>query len=151
MNSIMQQHIGNMHRAVGANGDYGKYSYILTSDDLLKSYYDSKKDLPYSLRKETKRDRYIYNSDGLQKDLIDMVNEEIQKAEKEFIEMVSSDLVNAIYAQIDGAVGAVAASTNVNTSKAASTFSKALAKGLVGGFSRIINNMMGNDTRERKH
>lgn len=151
-NSIMQNHIGNLHRAVGTDGS-GKYSYILSSNDLLKSYYNSKKDLAYSLRKEVKRDRYIYNADGLQKDIADMVNEEIQKAEKEFVDMVSTDIVNAVYAQINGAVSAVngKGSTKVNTSKAASTFGKVLARGLISGLSKIFSSMMDTDTRERKH
>ncbi len=140
-NNAMQQHIGNLHRAVGTDGS-GKYSYILSSDELLKSYYDSKKDLPYALRKETKRDRYICNADGLQKDLLDLCNAAIQNASKEMSDIVSDDIVNAVYAKINGAVSAAGVKgTTTNNSKAASMFGRALAKGLVGGLSKIIDDI----------
>jgi hypothetical protein len=139
INSAMQSHIGNLHRAVGTDGS-GKYSYLLTSNDVLKSYYESKKDLPYPLRKEVKRDRYIYNADGLQKDLIEIVNNAIQEAEKELSNLVSDDIVNMVYDKINGVVGAVSNKTKA-TSKAAAIFGRTLAKSLMNGLSKIYNDI----------
>jgi hypothetical protein len=70
-----------------------------------------------------------------------MVTEEIEKAEKELVNMVSTDIINVIYAQINGAVGVPGTKNNVIKSKAASTFGRILAKGLVGGLSKIIDKM----------
>ena len=136
--SAMKSHLGNLSRALGH--DVGKYQYILNSNDVLKSYYESKKDLPYPLRKETKRDRYIYNSDGLQKDLIDIVNNAMMDAEKELSNMVSDDIVNMVYNKMNGIVGA-ASSSKSTTNKTAAAFGKALANSLMSNLSKIYDEL----------
>jgi len=142
INSAMQGHIGNLQRAVGNDGSYGKYSYIISSNELLKSFYNSKKDLSYPLRKEVKRDRYIYNADGLQKDLVNLVNDVLQDVEKPFANMIASDIIAAV----NTSVGAAAAKGTSSSSKAAALFSKAFAKGIFGGLTKIIDSMFDDDT-----
>ena len=136
--SAMKSHLGNLSRAVGH--DVGKYQYILTSNELLKSYYESKHDLPYPLRKETKRDRYIYNAEGLQKDIIDIVNNAIKEAEQELANMVSDDIVNMVYDKLNGVVGTANAKTKA-TSKATSIFASALARGIMNGLTKVYDEM----------
>ena len=142
-NSIMQNHIGNLHRAVGTDGS-GKYSYILSSNDLLKSYYNSKKDLAYSLRKEVKRDRYIYNAEGLQKDIFNLVNDVLQDVEKPLANMIAFDIINAV----NTSVGAAAAKGTSRFDKVTATFSKAFARGVIGGLTKIIDSMFDTEKKE---
>ena len=136
--SAMKSHLGNISRMMGH--DVGKYQYILNSNELLKSYYESKHDLPYPLRKETKRDRYIYNAEGLQKDIIDIVNNAIKEAEQELANMISDDIVNMVYDKLNGVVGTANAKTKV-TSKATSIFASALARGIMNGLTKVYDEM----------
>ena len=135
-------HLGNLSRAIGH--DVGKYEYILSSNQLLKSYYESKKDLPYPMRKEVKRDRYIYNADGLQKDLTDLVNDVLESEEKRISDIVSDDIVNMVYEKINGVVGA-ASGSNKSTSKTYSMIGAMAARSIINGISAIMDDIRNPD------
>ena len=56
----MSRHQNKLSNITG-NDVSRRYSYILTGNDLLNAYLNSKKDLNYALRKEVKRDRFVLN------------------------------------------------------------------------------------------
>ena len=61
MHEAMRRHLNNLSRQVG--GDVtDKYRFITSSDELYKSFMESKADLRYALKKETKRDSECANN-----------------------------------------------------------------------------------------
>lgn len=89
-------HLRNLNRLAGNGSTTTKYSYILSENDLIKAYNDSKRDLPYPLRKEVKRDRYILNAEGLGIVLAKVMEEVVNETGKEITETVADNVVEDI-------------------------------------------------------
>ena len=87
----MKRHHDNLKRSLGKNGI--EYKYILTQDDLTRAWMESRKDLAYALRKEVKRDRYVLNTEGLQKDLEKALVKAIDEAYEQLRELVEKGLI----------------------------------------------------------
>lgn len=56
-----QRHLNNLKRSMGTTSADGKiqYTIIRTNEDLLDYLLAGGEDLPYALRKESKRQRYV--------------------------------------------------------------------------------------------
>lgn len=94
-------------------GKTSKYTFIADTTDLYNSFVSSHRDLSYPLRKEAKRDRYILNSQGLQKDIEKVIDEALQKAATPLIDLVSTDIATEAYAKLE----AIHNGTNITTIK----------------------------------
>ena len=90
-NPYMKAHLNNIKRAVGSRGI--EYEYILNTDDLTRAWMEARKDLNYALRKEVKRDRYVLNTEGLQRDLEKALTQAINEASDQLHQMVLNDLI----------------------------------------------------------
>lgn len=146
--AAMQRHIGNIQRAAGnkSGGSEYRYEYILSQDDLMKSYFESHKDLAYALRKEVKRDRYIMNADGLKKDIDRICKEAINAASKELAAMIAHDIQKEVTMQLNGAIqGRTAGAAASKTSSFTMDLSKSLVGGLVSGVRSIFDDMLNSE------
>lgn len=94
-------HINNLKVLSGSNG-LSRYEYILSQDQLYKSYFDCRKDLNYALRKETKRDRYIENMEGLEASMQKEIIDAIVKSSDIITEMIADNMVRSINSAVEG-------------------------------------------------
>lgn len=101
MNEYMKHHLGNLSRQVGHDVS-NRYSYILSQDELLNAYFQQRQDLQYALRKEIKRDRFILNSRGLEKELNRILEEAITEAANQMLIWLSEDANNVLQSVLDG-------------------------------------------------
>lgn len=145
--NIMQRHLGNMSRQVGYDVS-NKYNYIINQSDLVNSYLQMRNDLKYPLMMDSKyRRAIIYNKQGLEKKITDMVNECIIANIKELEKMIEEDIGNDIESMLNGLVQAANGTVtlgkpnNKSGSSATNRFANALAKGLVKGVGKIIDDM----------
>lgn len=148
---IFTHHLGNLTRAVSGNG-INKYNYILSKDELLQSYFDTRQD-NYKLRKEVKRSRYVYSGSGLQTELEEICNNAITVAASAMADMVAQDSVNQIEAALNGLTQAAngtiklgaTGKSSIDTSKFSQILARELGKGLVKSGERIIRELSGVD------
>ena len=61
------------------------YTIIRNNEDLLDYVLSGGEDLPYVLRKEVKRQRYVWNSEAMRKCLQKATTEALNQMEKEII------------------------------------------------------------------
>lgn len=81
-----------------------KYTFITSTNDIYNNFVSAHRDLSYPLRKEVKRDRYILNSQGLQKDIEKVVDEALEKAAIPLIDLVSTEIANEAYSKLEDMV-----------------------------------------------
>lgn len=77
-NPLMKRHLNNLKRSAGI-----EYKAVITPEDLTRAWMESRKDLPYALRKEVKRDRFVLNTEGMQKDLEKALQKALTTAAKD--------------------------------------------------------------------
>lgn len=140
----MRNHIGNINRVAGNSGTGSRYEFIMSQDDLMNAYFQSHRDLAYNLRKEVKRDRFVLNSAGLEKELKRICDDAIQKASKQLAELVAADARNEVERQIGAALSgksAATASNNISRSQKTSALSDAIVGGFMSGIGGILSDM----------
>lgn len=113
-----------------------KYTFIADTTDLYNSFVSSHRDLSYPLRKEVKRDRYILNSQGLQKDIEKVVDEALQKAATPLIEIVSTDIANEAYSKLYEIHNGIKHTSKINS--LGSMLGKVLGKSIVEGITGLL-------------
>ncbi len=118
-------------------GKSGKYTFIADTTDLYNSFVSSHRDLSYPLRKEVKRDRYILNSQGLQKDIEKVVDESLQKAVEPLIDLVSTDIANEAYSKLYDIHNGITHKSQTN--KLGAMLGRVLGKSLVEGITHILD------------
>jgi hypothetical protein len=118
-------------------GKTGKYTFITNTSDLYNSFISSHRDLSYPLRKEVKRDRYILNEQGLQKDIEKVIDESLEKAVEPLIDLVSTDIVNEAYSKLSDIHNGITHKSQTN--KLGAMLGKVLGKSLVDGITKILN------------
>ena len=97
----MNNQIGSLTYAPRNNG--GRYEYIISQDELIRAFNDSRNALNYPLLKESKRQRFlIANSKGLEQLFFKMVNEDIAKATATIEKNVAKDVYGYLMAAIHG-------------------------------------------------
>lgn len=146
-NSAIQRHLGNISRQVGH--DISKrYSYIVSQDDLTNAWLQMHNDLGYPLMMDSKYHRAIvYNKQGLEKQIAQMVNDCIIANIKELESMVAEDIGKDIESMLNGLVQAANGTVTLGKTSSRSggsainRFTSALVKGLVKGVGKIIDDM----------
>ena len=113
-----------------------KYTLIADTTDLYNSFISSHRDLSYPLRKEVKRDRYILNSQGLQKDIEKVVDEALQKAATPLIDLVSTEIANEAYSKLEDIHNGVKHASKINS--LGSMLGKVLGKSIVEGITGLL-------------
>lgn len=149
--SVISRHQNNLSNITG-NDVSRRYSYILTGNDLLNAYLNSKKDLNYALRKEVKRDRFVLNSKGLQKELEELCRKALDSASQGFSQVIAADTVNEVAKQLNGLVqlsngkvvfsGSKVGASNSGRNSAAAQMTKAFTQGVMSGLSGIVEDIL---------
>lgn len=134
MNDNMKRHLSNLSNQVG--GDVSnKYHYITSSAELEKSFYQSRKDLHYALKKETKRDRYIVmNAEALEKAIAELCAQAVEESEGplgEYLESKAYDVFSGF---------ATGTTTKRSKNQFITIFAKAFVKGAFKLFEQSMNN-----------
>lgn len=117
-------------------GKTSRYTFIADTTDLYNSLIYSHRDLSYPLRKEVKRDRYILNSQGLQKDIEKVVDEALEKAATPLIDLVSTEIANEAYSKLEDIHNGVKHTSRINS--LGSMLGKVLGKSIVEGVTGLL-------------
>ncbi len=149
--SYHQTHVRNLGRAIGKNlNGVNKYSYILSSDDLTNAYLQMRNDLGYPLMLEsTYRRAIVYNKQGLEKKIENMINNCLEEAAKNLSDIIVADItyqLNNITTAANGKI-VVGGGKSFNM---ASMLGSALGKGLVKGFFNILDDITDNEDYRRR-
>lgn len=154
--SLIKHHFGNLSRQVGR--DVGKrYNYIINEDDLKNAYIQMRNELGYPLMIDSKyRRAIVYNKQGIEKKIEDMINECIMSNINELEDMIANDIVNDIANQLNGIIQAANGSivlgsgTNKSGGNSKSRFVSSMARGLVKGVGNIVEDIVNpKDSRYR--
>ena len=137
MDGAMRRHLNNLSRQVG--GDVtDRYRFITSSDELYKSFMESKADLRYALKKETKRDRYVVmNSEALSRSIQEACAQALESASEplgQYIEGLAYDIFSGF--------GSVSATTKKSSNSFIKIFTKLFIKNVFRLFERnsLIDN-----------
>lgn len=125
-----------IERYKSQKGMSDKYTLIADTTDLYNNFVSAHRDLSYPLRKEVKRDRYILNSQGLQKDIEKVVDEALQKAATPLIDLVSTDIANEAYSKLEDIHNGIRHTSKINN--LGSMLGKILGKSIVEGITGLL-------------
>lgn len=148
----MNRHMNNLGRLVGHKVGSGlsTYQYILNSDDLTNAYLQMRNDLGYPLQVDSKyRRAIIFNKQGLEKRIQQMINDTIEEAAKTLSNLVVADIthqLNNITMAANGKM-VVGGGSSLNMGK---LLGSALGKSLVNGFFTILDEITDNDDDRRR-
>lgn len=143
----MDNHLRNISRELGRDIT-NKYNYITSTDELTQAFIEAKRDLNYPLRKEVKRDRYVLNSEALEKALEEAINKTFNEVENGMTEL-ANDTINDVICALNG----ITVTNNQFVAKPSKRsfaadlgkmLGKAIAKSTIKVFDDIIN---GNNRR----
>lgn len=147
----MQYHIGNLKRAVGNNSS-GKYSYIVNNSELTNAYLQMRSELGYPLMVDSKyRRAIVYNKQGIENKIQELINQSIISNIKLLENIVAEDIVNAVMSQISSMSNAInngyimTKNTIKKSGNTLSIFANALAKSIIGGMGRVIDDIINYD------
>lgn len=117
-----------------------KYNYFLTREELMRSYYIHP-DLPYALKKEIGRDRFIMNSAAVEKEMTKVCEKILEEAVEQIITMLSQDASNVLQSLID-AVPSGNVKVNVGQHASGQRIVRMLTSQLVNEMFNIMDNIM---------
>lgn len=117
-------------------GKNDRYTFIADTTDLYNSFVSSHRDLSYPLRKEVKRDRYILNSQGLQKDIEKVIDEALEKAATPLIDLVSTEIATEAYNKLYDIHNGIKHTSKINS--LGSMLGKVLGKSIVEGITGLL-------------
>ena len=141
----LENHMKNLSNAIGH--DVRSYHYIIDGDDLTRTWVQMHNDLNYPLKVDSKYRRVIvYNKQGLENQIIQMINTVIAQNLKALADIVANDIVNSISLQLNGIT--TMSHNKVPTSKSYSwskVITRAISGGLVNGFFKILEDMTEDD------
>ena len=82
-----KRHEANMRNQLKTTSSDGRISYtiIRTNEELMDYMLAGGEDLPYVLRKEVKRQRYVWNSEAMKKNLDKAITEALNQTQGEII------------------------------------------------------------------
>ncbi len=108
-------------------------------------------DLGYPLKVDSKyRRAIIYNKSGLEKQIQDMIKEVIGNNLQELGNLVVDDITYQLNNLTTTANGTLVRKSGIHTSNFGALLGKALGKGLVKGFSAILDDITDIDNRHRR-
>ncbi|MGN1165520.1 MAG: hypothetical protein ACI4S2_03710 [Lachnospiraceae bacterium] len=125
-----------IERYKAQKGMSDRYTFIVDTIDLYNNFISSHRDLSYPLRKEVKRDRYILNSQGLEKDIEKVVDETLEKAATPLIDLVSTDIANEALSKVYDIHNGVKHTSQI--SNIGSILGKAIGKSIVEGVTGLL-------------
>lgn len=97
----MNNNYGTVTSALGRY--YGKYEYILTDDQLIRAFNDSRNNLNYALLKESNRQRFlIANSQGLKTKFFDSIKKDFANSTADIEKAIATDIYNYTMALFHG-------------------------------------------------
>ena len=114
-----------------------RYEYIVSQDDLFKAYANAHKDLRYALRKEAKRDRFILNTEGMQKTINETMIDVFTEASDVLSDAVSTDIINKVQGAFNGS--GAASSKSSFSADVGSMLGKAFGQSLVNLFDELLD------------
>lgn len=141
---MFNQHQEMLRKSNGIGGNGGKYEFILSHNDLMRAYFEKRKDLSYDLKMERKRDRILLNATALEKELTRICNNVISKASKEISELIANDIQIAVNNQLGAVISGKPLKTSSNKSYT-TALSNSIVGGLMSGLGGIINDMFDSD------
>lgn len=118
-------------------GMNNKYIFVIDTNDLYNNFISAHRDLSYPLRKESKRDRYILNSQGLQKDIEKVIDESLPQAVEPLIDLVSTDIANEAYSKLIDIHNGVQHKSQTN--ELGAMLGKVLGKSIVEGINSLLD------------
>lgn len=140
MNNTTKRHLGNISRLVGHDVS-NKYSYIISESDLINAWVKMHNDLGYPLMIDSKyRRAIVYNKQGLEKQINNMIVECIKEATKDLTDIVVADIISQINSITQTTSGKVISKNNSYTGKT-NLFINSLSSGLVNGFFKILDDI----------
>ena len=140
MNNTTKRHLGNISRLVGHDVS-NKYSYIISESDLINAWVKMHNDLGYPLMIDSKyRRSIVYNKQGLERQINNMIVECIKEATKDLTDIVVADIISQINSITQTTSGKVISKNNSYTGKT-NLFINALSSGLVNGFFKILDDI----------
>ena len=90
----MQRHVRNLKRSVGLAGNgSARYEYIKSTEQLMDTYLSKMDDLGYPLKTEPKRDRYVMNTQVMEKAMEQAVEQALKEIEDEVIEFLEKEVM----------------------------------------------------------
>lgn len=125
-----------------------RYHYILNESDLTSAWLKFHNDLGYPLMTDSKyRRAIIYNRQGLEKQIEKMIANVIETELKDLADIVVADITYQLNNLTQTASGQLVKPNGLHTSSMGSLIGRALGKGLVNGFSKILDDMTDTDDR----
>ena len=117
MNNTTKRHLGNISRLVGHDVS-NKYSYIISESDLINAWVKMHNDLGYPLMIDSKyRRSIVYNKQGLERQINNMIVECIKEATKDLTDIVVADIISQINSITQTTSGKVISKNNSYTGK----------------------------------
>lgn len=141
--AIKKRHLSNLSRQVGHDVS-GRYSYIVSQNDLINAYTQMRDELGYPLMMDSRKRRAIvYNKKGLEKQIqekiINAIMENIQLLDR----MIVEDITNQLNGLVQTANGTFTLGKNSGVGKSTTNmFVNAMTKGLVKGVGSIIEDIV---------
>ena len=125
------------------------YDYSINTNDFANLWYSLHNDLGYPLKVDSRYKRaIIYNKQGLEKQIQQMIAEVIGKELGQLADLVANDITAQIDSITQTASGKIVKTRSSNLS---TTIASSIGKGLVNGFFKIIDSMIvPNDDYKRK-
>lgn len=150
INTANKRHLGNISRLVGHNVN-NRYDYIITGNNLINAWVQMHNDLGYPLKVDSKyRRTIIYNKQGLEKQIQEMIKQCIEETSKDLVGVVMSDIVTEFNNITQTANGQFVTGGKGNKQVISSLFTSSLSKGLVNGFLGILDDITSYDNNNRR-
>lgn len=142
--SIVQHHMKQLSNQVGH--DITTYNYVSGEDELMNAYAQMRNDLGYPLAMDSKyRRAIVYNKQGIEKQIAEMIEDNIMdnigELESEIANNVANDIINQLNGLTQTASGTIVLGGS-SSSGTASKFASLLAKGLVKGVGKIVEDII---------
>ena len=124
------------------------YDYSINTNDFANLWYSLHNDLGYPLKIDSRYKRaIIYNKQGLEKQIQQMITEVIGKELGQLADLVANDITAQIDSITQTASGKIVKTRSNNLG---TTIASAIGKGLVNGFFNIIDSIIVPDDDYKK-
>lgn len=131
------------------NGKH-RYNYYISQNDFASMWVKMHADLGYPLMTDSRYKRAIvYNKQGLEKRIQDMIIEVIGNNLQELADIVADDITAQLDSLTQTTGGKLVNTRRTHSSNMTVLISKALSKGLVKGFNAILDDMTDIDRNRR--
>ena len=136
--NALDNHMKNL--SIIAGHPVTRYEYLMNTDDLTKAYMQSHSDLSYALRKEVKRDRFVANTEGLQKYIEKSIEQILNKVAKDIEAEITREVERQVlntFSQMGAKVSGGNSSIKSSSFDIGAMLGRALGTSLVNLFDEI--------------